>query len=93
VKIGATVDPHLLRAVDAWVEQHPESDRSKVIDEALQLWYQREQERAIEEQFTSPSDLDPAAWETWRSVRWAAAAQRLGRPRGSAAPAKRTGER
>ena len=37
VKISATVDPHLLRAVDAFVNEHSGFDRSKIIDEALRL--------------------------------------------------------
>lgn len=77
-KITTTVDPQLLRAVDAWVTEHPGLDRSKVIDEALQLWYARIQERAMEEQFASPADVDPDEWEAWRSIRDAAAARRFG---------------
>jgi hypothetical protein len=80
LKIAATVDPHLLRAVDAWLSNHPELDRSKVIDEALHLWYARVQERAMEEQFASPSETDADEWEAWRAIRDAAAARRLGAP-------------
>jgi hypothetical protein len=78
VKIAATVDPDLLRAVDAWLSEHPELDRSKVIDEALHLWYARVQERAMEEQFAEPSEVDPDEWATWRAIRDAAAVRRLG---------------
>lgn len=77
-KIAATVDPLLLKAVDAWLIRHPGFDRSKVIDEALRLWYARVQERAMEEQFTSPDEVDPEEWAAWRTVRDAAAARRFG---------------
>ena len=77
-KIAATVDPLLLKAVDAWLVRHPGFDRSKVIDEALRLWYARVQEQAIEEQFTCPDEVDPEEWAAWRTVRDAAAARRFG---------------
>ena len=72
-RISTTVDPLLLEAVNEWLSRHPGFDRSKVIDEALRLWYAREQERAMEEQFTTPSQLDPHEWEWWRAIRDAAA--------------------
>ena len=78
--ITVDVDPRLLEAVDAWVKQHPETDRSKVIDEALRLWFAHEQRRAMEEQFASPSEVDGEEWEAWRSIRRAAAARRIGMP-------------
>ncbi len=37
VKVSATIDPRLLRAIDRYVRAHPGSDRSKVIDQALWL--------------------------------------------------------
>lgn len=80
VKVGATIDPDLLHAVDTYVAGHPGSDRSKVIDEALRLWQVREQERAMTEQFNAPDDVDPQEWEAWKSLQ-RAAAQRLFRSR------------
>jgi hypothetical protein len=80
VKIGATVDPALLRIVDSFVAHHPEYDRSKVIDEALYLWSVREQERAMREQFEAPDDVDPGEREAWRRIRRAAAERWLQRP-------------
>jgi hypothetical protein len=80
VKIGATVDPALLKAVDDYVAQHPEFDRSKVIDEALFLWYTREQERAMREQFEAPDDVVPEEQAAWRRVRRAAAERWIQRP-------------
>ncbi len=79
-KIAATVDPLLLKVVDAWLRKHPAFDRSKVIDEALRLWYARLQQKAMEEQFTSPSGVDAGEWEAWRKIRDAAASQRLRAP-------------
>ena len=81
VKISATVDPQLLRAVDAFVEEHSGFDRSKIIDEALRLWYAREQERAMEEQYAAlPSPEEQEERAAWREVQ-AAAAEHLFRPR------------
>jgi Arc/MetJ-type ribon-helix-helix transcriptional regulator len=76
-KIGATVDAHLLAAVDDWVRRNPGYDRSRVIDEALRLWYEREQERAMEEQYSEPDDVDAEEWRDWQAVRRAAAARSL----------------
>jgi hypothetical protein len=76
-KIGATVDPQLLKAVDDWIGTHPEFDRSKVLDEALRLWYAREQERAMEAQFAEPDGVDAGEWDAWRSARRAAATRLL----------------
>jgi len=81
-KISATVDPDLLKAVDAYVDEHPELDRSKVIDDALSLWYAREQEKAMEAQFADGSGVDPAEWQAWRAIR-DEAANRLFRRRGT----------
>ena len=62
VKVGATLDPDLVGAVDAYVTGHPGADRSAVIDEALRLWHEREQAAAMEQQlredaFEHPLDL------------------------------------
>lgn len=76
-KISATINPQLLRAVDAFVDTHPEYDRSMVVDEALSLWYARQQEEAMEAQFAEGSGVDPEEWEAWRAIRDAAAAQRM----------------
>jgi hypothetical protein len=50
-KISVTVDPILLGTVDTFVAAHPEYDRSRVIDDALFLWYAQQQDRAMEAQF------------------------------------------
>jgi hypothetical protein len=79
VKIGATVQPALLRAVDEYVARHPGYDRSAVIDEALLLWYAREQERAMREQFEAPDDVPVDEHKAWRQIRRGAAERRLRR--------------
>lgn len=72
-KISVTVDPTLLKAVDAFVAQHEGWDRSKVIDEALYLWYAREQERAMEEQYAAPrSSEEREERAAWREIQYAA---------------------
>ena len=37
VKVSVSVDPDLLNAVDSFVREHDELDRSKVIDQALKV--------------------------------------------------------
>ncbi len=81
VEISATVDPWLIEAVDAFVREHPDFDRSKVIDEALRLWYAREKDRAMEAQFAEPdSPEEDEERAAWRQIQ-AAAAERLFRSR------------
>lgn len=81
VKVGATLDPELVAAVDRYVEEHPGSDRSRVIDEALRLWYARRQDEAMERQFSAPrSRRETEEREAWKSIQ-AAAAQRVFRKR------------
>lgn len=79
VKIGATLDPDLVAAVDAYVSEHQGVDRSAVIDEALRLWHERQQEAAMERQLREDaSRYDDAERVGWRGVRDAAARRRLG---------------
>ncbi len=74
VKVGATLDPSLVRAVDAYVADHPDTDRSEVIDEALRLWYARQQRTAMEVQFAAPvSATEGRERASWRATRRAAA--------------------
>jgi metal-responsive CopG/Arc/MetJ family transcriptional regulator len=69
-KISVTVDPTLLRAVDQFIEAHPETDRSKVMDEALHDWYARRQDEAMAAQYATPiSDEERAEREAWRRIR------------------------
>ena len=78
VKVSVTVDPDLLNAVDSFVREHDELDRSKVIDQALTLWSAAQQEAAMERQFTEA--LEPEAERrAWHRARRAAAAKRLSR--------------
>lgn len=79
VKVGATLDPDLVALVDAYVADNPGADRSAVIDDALQLWHERQQEIAMERQLREDaSRLNPER-EDWHRVRGAAARRRLGR--------------
>jgi hypothetical protein len=78
VELSVAVSPELLRVVDAYLETHPELDRSKIVDEALALWCAQEQERAIEAQFLAPlSESERAEYEDWRHIRRAAAERLL----------------
>ncbi|HLQ06016.1 MAG TPA: hypothetical protein VK197_10250 [Verrucomicrobiae bacterium] len=76
MKVGATLDPDLLSAVDGYVARHPGVDRSNVLDEALKLWFEREQDLAMERQIREDvkfyDDRDRVAW---RELRDAAAAR------------------
>lgn len=79
VKVGATLDPDLVAAVDRFVDEHPEVDRSAVIDDALRLWYARQQEQAMERQLlAAPSAREREEAKAWTSIRRAAAARRFG---------------
>jgi metal-responsive CopG/Arc/MetJ family transcriptional regulator len=83
VKVGATLDPELVAAVDRYVDEHPGRDRSSVIDEALQLWYARQQDEAMERQLLAPrSATERREAAAWARIR-AAAAQRLFEKRSS----------
>lgn len=66
IKVSVTVEPLLLHAVDDFVAQHEGMDRSKVFDEALYLWYAREQEERIAAQHrakqTPEEQQERAAW-------------------------------
>ena len=78
VKVSVSVDPDLLNAVDSFVREHDELDRSKVIDQALTLWSAAQQEAAMERQYTQ--ELEPEAERrAWHRVRRAAVAKRLSR--------------
>lgn len=74
VKIGATLDPDLVAAVERYIRDHPGVGRSAVIDDALRLWYARQQELALEAQYRAPSsDRVSAELRSWSAVRKAAA--------------------
>lgn len=79
VKVSVSVDPVLLKAVDEFVQTHDGVDRSKVIDNALELWTAALQDEAMAAQFAGSEE--PAAERTaWRATRRAAASRRLSRP-------------
>jgi hypothetical protein len=75
-KVSVTVDPALLKAVDRYVQRHADTDRSKVMESALQSWYGARQEEAMIEQF-SESDLEKDDQRSWQRIRRAAAARKL----------------
>jgi len=80
VKISTTIDPDLLQRVDAFVAEHPEFNRSRVLDEALRLWEDRQIELAIEAQYDYPlSPQDEQEHADWRRIRRAAAERMLAR--------------
>lgn len=74
VKVGVTLDPELVAAVDRYVDANPEVDRSTVIDHALRLWYGQQQDAAMERAFLAPrSARERSEAEGWRAIRRAAA--------------------
>jgi Arc/MetJ-type ribon-helix-helix transcriptional regulator len=78
VKICATLDPALLQAVDRFVRESPHYSRSRVIEDALQLWSKRQLERQMEAQYApQPSAAEPDELEDWRRIRRAAATRSL----------------
>lgn len=80
IKVGATLDPSLVAAVDAHVASTPGTDRSAVIDDALRLWSERQQELAMERQLREDAAHSDDDRRDWRRVRGAAARRRLGGP-------------
>ncbi len=81
VKVGAALDPGLVSAVDAYVTNNPGTDRSAVIDDALRLWHEREQERAMERQLREDASHDDAERADWKRVRQSAARRRSSGPK------------
>jgi metal-responsive CopG/Arc/MetJ family transcriptional regulator len=79
VKVSVTLDPGLLEAVDGFVQDHPGQDRSKVIDQALQQWYARQQDIAMEAQYAQSDEAIASEQTAWRAVRRAAVTRRLSR--------------
>jgi len=77
IKVSVTLDPHLLEAVDGFVQAHPGQDRSKVIDQALQQWYARQQEIAMEAQYATPENSIASEQTAWRAIRRRAATRRF----------------
>ncbi len=79
-KVSVTVDPDLLRMVDAYVDEHPGSDRSRIFDEGLLLWYAKVQERAMEEQYAQePTEVEREEIAAWKRIQ-AEAAKHIFRP-------------
>jgi hypothetical protein len=78
-KVSVTVDPALLNAVDRYVQRHADTDRSKVMESALQSWYSARQDEAMIEQFSDP-DLQKDEQRDWQRVRRVAAERKLKRP-------------
>lgn len=79
IKVSVTLDPDLLEAVDGFVQGHPGQDRSKVIDQALQQWYARQQDIAMEAQYAQHEDSIASEQTAWRAIRRTAATRRLSR--------------
>lgn len=77
-KISVTVDPALLNAVDRYVQRHADTDRSKVMESALQSWYSARQEEAMIEQFREAGP-ETGEQRDWQRIRRAAAARNLKR--------------
>jgi hypothetical protein len=81
-KVSLTLDPGLLHAVDAYVEEHEGLDRSKVVDEALSEWAAARQDEAMAAQFEAGDTEDQAELRSWRQIRRAAASRHLERREG-----------
>lgn len=73
VKVSVTVDSTLLKIVDTFLRDHPESDRSSVFNSALLLWCREQQELAIAAQHQAPkSDAERSEQKFWYQVQAAA---------------------
>jgi len=71
VRVSVTVDPDLLGAVDQFVGEHSETDRSKVFDEALTLWCAKQQLEGVKELYRG-GDAPEDEWEDWKAIQRAA---------------------
>ena len=71
VKISATVDREVPSGVDAYLRDHRDRDRDTVINEALRIWLDlaKEQDRAMEEQYTAPDDRPEHEVAQWNAIR------------------------
>jgi len=78
-KVSITVDPALLNAVDSYVQHHPDTDRSKVMESALQSWYSARQQEAMVKQFNEPQP-EKVEKQSWQRIRRGAAKRKLKRP-------------
>ena len=77
IKISLTIDPVLLQAIDEFVAEHPTSNRSRVVEDALRLWQSRQLEQALEAQYAEPlTEEQEREMAAWRHIR-RAAAQRM----------------
>jgi hypothetical protein len=65
--------------VDAYVEKHPDTSRDEILDQALWLWFAREQDRAMEEQYAAPDDRPEHEVAAWNAIRDASARLMFGR--------------
>jgi Arc/MetJ-type ribon-helix-helix transcriptional regulator len=79
LKVSLSLDPLLIRDVDAYVEAHVDADRSKVVDEALRLWSAAQQRAAMELQFADDGATDAVEQDAWRQLRREATSRRLRR--------------
>jgi metal-responsive CopG/Arc/MetJ family transcriptional regulator len=76
VKVSVTISPEILRAVDAFVSQHPDTDRSNVVEDALECWYAQQLDLAMEQQFRSQVPASAVEERAgWRRIQDAAAAR------------------
>lgn len=78
-RVSASLNPELVDVIDAFVRDHPGTDRSKVIDEALQLWCERELSRAMEAQYADEPDAPDDEYAAWETLRRAATVKNLSR--------------
>jgi hypothetical protein len=80
VKISATLDPELVAGVDAYIREHPDTDRSKILDEALHHWLAEQQRQAMIEQYRE-DDRPAEEVAAWNRIRDEAARRIFSRDR------------
>jgi len=72
VGMTVTVDPDVLEAIDAYIEQHAGLDRSQVVDEALRAWYMGVIHESLVRQHAAPRSVEEqnerAAWKRIRAA-------------------------
>ncbi len=76
-RITVTVDPDMLEEVDAYIQEHAGTDRSRVVDEALRCWYAQVLREALARQHSAPKSPEELAERAdWKRIR-AAQSRRL----------------
>lgn len=71
VRVTVSVHPGLIRYIDDYVEQHPETNRSAVFEQAIELWIHWMQSETYKRYYSSHKETQEEA--DWRAIQTEAA--------------------